>query len=423
MLRDGFSEWRGGGSRYDRPLVAEKIIDQETRSRIERYLAATAAGSDEPPAIVLEVGWVNGLGAIQSLARAGVKVLALDHRPFAIGLRSRFCLPLLCPDPYAAEEGFAAFLSELVELLPAPTPIFATHDDGLASIARALPQFDGKLLCPAPDAETLDVLQQKRWQLARAAEVEVAAPLTLYPGSASEARQAANEVGFPLFVKPSEPIAFRKVYPKRRVFRCDSMADLDQAYEKAAPYAPMLQEVVPGGDKELYTVGSYLDRDGRALGIFCGRKLRQTPRSRKLVPRGVGSCRHGEAVWIPEIVEDSLRLLKVCDFTGISQVEFKRDPRDGRYKLMEINPRLWMWHTLAAACGVNLPYIAYLDLTGRPPEPCTSEGRRKHWAITLMRGERPVIAKPPSVEPILSLRDPKPALVYLYRYLKNFGRL
>jgi Predicted ATP-grasp enzyme len=399
--------------------VSEKIIDQETRSRIERYLG----GSSAAPAIVLEVGWVNGLGAIQSLARAGVKVLALDHRPFAIGLRSRYCLPLVCPDPYAEEQRFTAFLSELVELLPAPTPILATHDDGLASISRALPKLGGKLLCPAPDAAKLDLLQQKSWQLARAAEANVAAPLTLYPSSASEAREAAKEIGFPLFVKPSEPIAFRKVYPRRRVFSCDSMAGLDEAYEMAAPYAPMLQEVVPGGDKELYTVGSYLDSDGRALGIFCGRKLRQTPRSRKLVPRGVGSCRHGEALWLPELVEDSLRLLEVCAYTGISQVEFKRDPRDGRYKLMEINPRLWMWHTLAAACGVNLAHIAYLDLTGRPPGPRTSEGRRKQWAITLMRGERPIIARPPFVEPVLSLRDPKPALVYLYRYLKNFGRL
>lgn len=410
---------RDNGSRYDRPLVGEKIIDQETRARIERYLD----GSSAAPAIVLEVGWVNGLGAIQTLARAGVKVLALDHRPYAIGLRSRYCLPLLCPDPYAEEQRFAAFLSELVELLPVPTPIFATHDDGLASVARALPDLGGKLLCPAPDAQKLDVLQQKRWQLARAVEAEVAVPRTLYPGSVSEARQAASELGFPLFIKPSEPVDFRKVYPTQRVFCCESLAELDERYKKAEPYAPMLQEVVPGGDKELYTVGSYLDATGRALGVFCGRKLRQTPRSRKLVPRGVGSCRHGESLWKSELVEDSLRLLRVCDFSGISQVEFKRDPRDGQFKLMEINPRLWMWHTLAAACGVNLAHIAYLDLTGRPPELSTSEGRRKHWAITLMRGERPVLARPPFVEPLLSLRDPRPALVYLYRYVKHLGQL
>ncbi len=399
--------------------MSEKTIDEATRSRIQGFLG----DSSEAPAIVLEVGWVNGLGAIQTLARAGVKVLALDHRPYAIGLRSRYALPLLCPDPYAAEERFAAFLSELAELLPAPTPIFATHDDGLASIARVLPNLDGKLLCPAPEVEKLDVLQRKSWQLARAVEANVDAPRTLYPGSASEARRAAGELGFPLFVKPSEPIAFRKVYPRRRVFRCDSLTELEQAYAKAEPFAPMLQEVVPGDDDELYTVGSYLDAEGRALGVFCGRKLRQTPRSRKLVPRGVGSCRHGEALWLPELVEDSLRLLQVCDFNGVSQVEFKRDHRDGSFKLMEINPRLWMWHSLAAACGVNLAHIAYLDLTGRPPQPRTSEGRRKHWAIVLMRGERPVVPLPPFVEPVLQLRDPKPGLVHLYRYFKHLGRL
>ena len=167
-------------SRYDRPLVSEKIIDQQARSRIERYLD----GSTAAPAIVLEVNWVNGLGAIQTLARAGVSVLALDHRPYALGLRSRYCLPLLCPDPYAAEERFAAFLSELAELLPAPTPIFATHDDGLASIARALPGLGGKVLLPAPDAEKLDLLQQKSWQLARAAEANRQERVALKPAHA-----------------------------------------------------------------------------------------------------------------------------------------------------------------------------------------------------------------------------------------------
>ena len=67
-----------------------------------------------------------------------------------------------------------------------------------------------------------------------------------------------------------------------------------------------------------------------------------------------------------EVVDAGLRFLRGLGFHGISQVEFKRDPRDGRFKLMEINPRLWQWHGLAAACGVDLPLIAYRDLTGEP---------------------------------------------------------
>ena len=108
----------------------------------------------------------------------------------------------------------------------------------------------------------------------------------------------------------------------------------------------MVQELIPGGDDELYTVGSYIAADGAVLGLFSGRKLRQSP-------PGVGTCRVGEAVWVQDNVDAAVRLLRAFEFHGVSQVEFKRDPRDGRYKLMEINPRLWLWHGLAAALGVD----------------------------------------------------------------------
>jgi D-aspartate ligase len=398
------------GCDYDRPVTNAGALDPSLRDRIARHLD----GSPDPPALVLDVGWVNGLGAIRSLAREGIRVLALDHRPSALGLRSRLALPVLCPDPDLDGERFTAFLGELTELLPAPVPIFPTHDDGLAGAARAAEELEGRLLCPFPARERLELIQRKRWQLERAQEAGLAIPRTVYPSSAAEARAAAGELGFPLLVKPSEPIGFRRAF-RRQAFRCSSPAELEEAYAKTEPYQPMLQEVVPGPDSALYSVGSYLDREGKPLGLFCGRKLRQTP-------RGVGTCRLGESLWLPELVEDSLRLLAACGHIGLSQVELKRDERDGAFRLMEINPRLWQWHTLAEACAVNLPAIAYRDLTGSPPEPRTSAGARKRWVITLLRGERPVLARPPFVEAVCSLRDPKPGLVHLARYVKKLGR-
>ena len=59
---------------------------------------------------------------------------------------------------------------------------------------------------------------------------------------------------------------------------------------------------------------------------------------------------------------------------------------------------------------------AYRDLTGDPPSPRTREGKRKRWAITLLAGERIVFARPPCVEAVFSLRDPKPGLVHLARW-------
>ena len=173
----------------------------------------------------------------------------------------------------------------------------------------------------------------------------------------------------------------------------------------------MVQELIPGGDDELYTVGSYIAADGTVLGLFSGRKLRQSP-------PGIGTCRVGEAVWVQEAVDAALRLLRAFDFHGVSQVEFKRDPRDGRFKLMEVNPRFWLWHGLAAALGVDFARIAYHDLLGRPPAPVTTEGKHGRWAITLLAGERPAFQRPPYVEPVFSLDDPKPGVTQLARVVK-----
>jgi D-aspartate ligase len=361
-------------------------------------------------AVVVDVGWVNGLAAVRSLGRAGVPVLALDHRRSALGFRSRYAEAVLCPDP-RDEDAFVSFLAELGAELGRPTPLFPTHDEPLNAIARGADLLGGRFRFPFPPWPVLSRVQSKQTQLEAAAEAGVSVPLTFHPRSAEEARQAGGELGYPVLVKPSTTEGFKRRFGLQ-AFRCETERELEEAYGQAEQYEPMVQEVVPGGDDELYTLGSYLAEDGEALGLFCGRKLRQTP-------PGVGTCRVGEAVWIEEVVQQGLALLRALSFHGISQVELKRDPRDGELKLMEVNPRLWQWHGLAAACGVDVPLIAYRDLVGERPAPASMNGRRRRWAITFLRGESPALQRPPYVDAVFAADDPKPALVQAVRLLRR----
>jgi predicted ATP-grasp superfamily ATP-dependent carboligase len=335
----------------------------------------------------------------------------VDHRPWALGLRSRFAEPFHAPDPVVDEEGFVGALRALGDQLEAPAPIFPTHDEHLNAIAKHFGELGGRFLCPFPAWEILERVQSKRHQLDQAEALGFASPHTAHPQSAAEARAAADELGLPVLVKPSDPVGFKHRF-RTQAFRCETADAVADAYARAEEFEPMVQELVPGGDDALYTVGSYLARDGRPLGVFCGRKLRQTP-------PGIGTCRVGEAVWVEEVVDAALRLLRAFGFYGLSQVEFKRDPRDGRFKLMEINPRLWQWHGLAAACGVDLPRIAYADLVGDPIPDGTMNGGGKRWAITLLPGERPAFQRPPYVDAVWALDDPKPALVHLARVVRS----
>ena len=356
-----------------------------------------------PTAVVVDVRWVNGLAAIRSLGRLGAPVVALAHRAGALGFRSRYARGLVCPDPVEDEEGYVAFLAELGQSLETPAPVFPTHDEFLNAIARNADALGGRYLHPFPDWPLLERIQDKAWQLAEAERLGVPIPRTV--------DEPADDLRFPVLVKPRDPVGFRREF-KRQAIRCEDAVALARDFERARAYRPLVQEFVPGGDEELYTLGSYLDAGGEALGLFSGRKLLQTP-------PGVGTARIGEAVWVDEVVEQGLTLLRGIGFRGLSQVEFKRDPRDGVYRLMEINPRLWQWHGLATATGVDLTRIAYLDLIGQAPAPVRMNGRKRRWAITLAPGERPVFVRPPYVDGVLAHDDLRPALANLARVVRR----
>jgi predicted ATP-grasp superfamily ATP-dependent carboligase len=352
------------------------------------------------PAVVVNVNWVAGLSTIRSLGRAGVPVHAVDHRPDALGFRSRHTHTRhVSPWRLREPDAFVDFLAEVGDRLDAPAPLFLLDDDDLNTVASRLDRLGDRFLYPFPGWETLERIQDKAHQVQRARELGVPVPETR--------TEPTDELGFPVLVKPFQPGDFRRRFGVK-AFHCRDLPDLEGAWERAQGFEPLVWEFIPGGDEELYTLGSYLSRDGEALGLFCGRKLVQDP------PR-VGNARVAESVWVDDVVDDGLRLLRGLGFHGPSQVEFKRDPRDGVFKLIEVNPRLWQWHGLAPACGVDLPVIAYRDLLGDPPPPARMENGRRRWAITFKHGKRPLPQPPPYVDPLLPWDDPAVAVGHLAR--------
>src|SRR5207237_1273017 len=137
--------------------------------------------------------------------------------------------------------------------------------------------------------DVLGRVQDKRHQLAVAAEVGLAVPRT--------ADEPTDTLGFPVLVKPSDPTGFRRRFGVK-AFRCASAGELDRHFDDARDFRPFVQEWIPGGDDTLWTVGSYLAADGEELGLFTGRKLLQTPRE-------IGTARVAEAGGRPAPVRRS----------------------------------------------------------------------------------------------------------------------
>ncbi|NLE23606.1 MAG: hypothetical protein GX624_12635 [Actinobacteria bacterium] len=324
--------------------------------RPERFFRAAAA---KPPAAVFQVSYSCGLDILRDLGRHGVPMLALDPDPKAIGLRSRYAAGRVCPDPLVDEEAFLIWLETLGRSLPQRAVVFPSHDEFIWPLSRYARRLEPWFIVPFSRWDVMSKVHDKRAQLEAAWRAGVDTPKTVFVGSGAELQAAAGQIRFPAVLKPVESLAFKLRF-HRHILDVATPDDLARIYDKVDDLGLlMLQERIPGGEDELWTVGSYLDAESRPLAMFTGHKLRQ-------YPHAGGSCLAGVSRWDQRLADAALRLLQELHFHGVSQVEFKRDPRDGRFCLMEINARHWKWHGLAAQCGVNLSFVAYRDAIGDP---------------------------------------------------------
>ena len=76
-----------------------------------------------------------------------------------------------------------------------------------------------------------------------------------------------------------------------------------------------------------------------------------------------------ETVELPELEELSTRFLRAIDYYGLVELEYKLDPRDSTYKLLDVNARTWGYHTLGQRAGVDFPAMLFADQVGEPVEP------------------------------------------------------
>ncbi len=323
------------------------------------------------PAVVVSSSDV-ALSVVRDLGSEGVPVLALCADKGNAAFGSRYCAARRCANPHYDEPQLIADLEAVAALLPRRAVLFPCDDDYCIAVSRHKARLQESFIVPVLAWEGMQILADKELQLKLAERAGVAAPITAFIHGPDDLAAAAAAVPFPAILKAATPMASLFRQTGFKVVRIEDATELERAYEPFAAYGSfLLQEIIPGPDGEVFIAGACHDAQSRCLALFTGRKLRQHP-------RGFGVSRLCESGWSEEIAALTLRILAAVGYQGVSDVEFKRDPRDGRFKFMEINARQGYWIALARAAGVNLSYIAYRDAIGQPCPQCRQrDGVRK----------------------------------------------
>lgn len=310
-------------------------------------------------AFVLDMG-PNGLGIARSLGRSGIPVVGVDFWVDAAGLRSRYCKPLLIPSPIKDPEGALSSLLKEGRKSVDDGILFPASDVFALFVSRFRKELSDCFQFAMPSQDMLESLVNKREQYELAKQIGIPYPKTYYPENMQEVEEVKDRIGFPAFLKPSWPYIWQAKYPNKG-FEVNSPQQLIDKYQEifSAKLDAMVQSVIPGPDSNIVEVYAYMSRGNAPLATFLTRKLRQYPNK-----YGVGTCM--ESLHDAELLEIGLEFFRGVRYVGLGSIEFKKDMRDGKYKLLELNVRLGHHNIQATQAGVNFPVLQYLDLTGQP---------------------------------------------------------
>jgi D-aspartate ligase len=261
---------------------------------------------------------------------------------------------VLAPHPKDDEENFVATILELSQRWH-DAVLMPVSDETLLVASRHKELLGRHFRVACPDYATVVQVIDKRKTYAIAKAADIPVPQTYLPVSAAEAKEFSQMVGFPCLLKPAQSHLFFEHF-RSKMFVADNPSELIDYYLQAsdAGLDMMIQEIIPGSDREVVNYNSYTI-SGTPLAEFMADHVRNAPPC-------FGSPRVACSKWLPELLEPGRQLMESISFSGFACVEFKRDSRDGLFKLMEVNGRHNLSTLLAVRCGINFPWLEYRHL-------------------------------------------------------------
>jgi D-aspartate ligase len=363
-----------------------------------------------------------GLAVTRSLGRAGIPVTGISWNPHDFGLKSR----------YLAEkrlvEGDRAVLDAVrAEAAGDRVVLFPERDEHVEWALDHWDEAQAVADMPLPaDREAVVRLRRKDVLPLVAAEAGVPSPATVLADGDDAVREAGLRA--PMVVKAVEGQEFALTFGQKALVAesvDEALAVARVASERG--FQTIVQEIVPDSHERIYSLLAYVARDGRPLVTLVGRKVRQGPLR-------FGTSAVFEVDYEPTVLDQGLRLLQAAGYTGIAHVEFAQDPRDGEFRVLEVNTRLPVWAALAANRHLDLPRIVYDDLSGREVSPLPTFKDDLTWVylakdvhVSLQMARRRELGprrflreylRQPKARAIFARDDPLPAVASL-TYLRS----
>jgi predicted ATP-grasp superfamily ATP-dependent carboligase len=304
----------------------------------------------------------TGLTAVRCLGREGIPVRGFDIDADRAGFRSRYCTARICPDPLRAPDELIRFLRQQAGSRSQKVVVLPTSDLFFLFLSRHRAQLADRFLLSLPAEAVAESVVNKRGLYQLAAAHATAFPKSYFPATYEEALAVKDSLRYPAFIKPYWGHQWRRHFGgMHKGFKVQTADDFLSRFQEvlASGHPALVQSYVTSPDDHLFSLSLYVSQSGEVPAAFPRRQVRQYPPNSGTVTLAISE--HN-----PGLVADATRFCRSIGYRGIAGLEYKRDREDNQYKLLDFNPRLMLSDALTAYCGINLPLIQYLDLTGQP---------------------------------------------------------
>jgi predicted ATP-grasp superfamily ATP-dependent carboligase len=332
---------------------ATNILGKSSMLNLSRPAGAVVIGGD-----------YQGLGIVRSLGRMGIPVCVLDDE-HSISRFSRYATHAVRVRDLRQEEPTVEALLRIGRSLHLQGwVLFPTRDETVAALARHRDRLSEVFRVPVPEWNTVRWMHDKRNTYQLANELHLPIPKTW--SALTEDALDQIDAPFPLVLKPAIKEHFFYA-TKAKAWRINSRAELRTMFRRASRLTGaaevLIQDLIPGDGRQQFSFCAFF-KEGKAVGSMVTRRRRQHPHDFGRASTFV------ETIDLPALEGLASRFLRSINYYGLVEVEFKLDPRDGQFKLLDINARTWGYHALGSHAGVDFPSLLYRDQLSRSVEPC-----------------------------------------------------
>jgi len=372
------------------------------------------------PGVIIMGGHVQALGIARILGVSNIPILIMDDTPLNITRFSRYCKVFT----YCEKENWATqFESWVKQNKFSEWVVFPTHDSHVEFLSQNKSWLKEHFTISTEDWDKVRVFYDKTKSYAMCKLLNIPIATTYYNLTSDVIDDL--DITFPCIIKPS---VMHHFYSKlrKKVLVCENRKDLKAHFKLACSIIPeeeiIVQSIIPGDSTSQYSVGVF-SVNGEIMAQLSACRMRQHP-----IDFG-NATTYAETMVVPQIIEYAKKIMTHTSFTGMCEIEFKKDELDGEFKFLEVNPRTWKWHSIAVKAEVPFLEMFYDYLIGKKITPRLGFKKASFfhsltdWPIRVKlwrMGKRHAFRKiQPCQDAVWSMHDPMPWIAekFLLPYL------